>query len=168
MRYQRQMRAAITHRDVIAWQEAMALVEDVYRDTARFPPEEMTHLAAKIRHAALVLPTCLADGATRGTIEALLHCLSVSCGLLAALDTQLEIAVRLGYLAPNACVVIRARRLGTLMSGLRQGLQNEAVRQPRVGAFEHPAAKRHGVSARSPRARLKSPVAGHSSRLITS
>jgi four helix bundle protein len=114
-----------THRDVIAWRQAMVLVEAVYRDTARFPREEAFGLAAQIRHAALEVPARLAEGATRGSVSDLIRLLGASCGSLAALETQLEIAVRLGYLEPDARAVIGARRLGVLVFNLRQALSCE-------------------------------------------
>lgn len=146
----------------------MAVVAAVYRDTAGFPAEEMFALTAHIRRTALALPARLADGATRDTIEALLHCLDMSCGSLAALDTQLEIAIGLGYLEPNAGAVIGTRRLGMLMSVLRQWLRNEAIRQSQVGAFGRSKAQRRGASVRSPRVQLRSPVTDHRSRRIIS
>ena len=119
------MAAPTTHRVVIAWQEAMALVEAVYRDTARFPRHETFALRAQIRQAALCVPSRLAEGATRGTVGELLAFLAMSCGSLAALETQLEIAMRLGYLEPHAGAVIRTRRLGMLVTTLRLSLASE-------------------------------------------
>lgn len=117
-----------THRDVIAWREAMAVVEAVYRDTARFPPEEAFGLAAQIRNAALAVPSRLAEGATRNSVRELVRFLGMSCGSLAVLETQLEIAVRLGYLSPDARAVIRTHRLGVLVTTLRQSLASKAPR----------------------------------------
>jgi len=103
----------------------MALVEAVYRDTARFPPEEALALRARIRHAALAVPSRLAEGTTRDTIDELVQFLGMSCGSLAALETQLEIAVRLGYLEPDASAIIQTHRVGVLVATLRQSLGNE-------------------------------------------
>jgi four helix bundle protein len=117
-----------THRDVIAWRQAMVLVEAVYRDTARFPREEAFGLAAQIRNAALAVPARLAEGATRGSVRELIQLLGASCGSLAALETQLEIAVRLGYLKPDARAVIEAQRVGVLVSTLRRSLGSQMPR----------------------------------------
>lgn len=104
----------------------MVLVEAVYRDTARFPREETFGLAAQIRNAALAVPARLAEGATRGSVRELVQLLGASCGSLAALETQLEIAVRLGYLEPDARAVIEAQRVGLLVSTLRRSLTSGA------------------------------------------
>ncbi len=118
----------MTHRDVIAWREAMALVEAVYRDTARFPAEEGFGLAAQIRNAAVAVPARLSEGTTRGSVSELIRLLGVSCSSLAALETQLEIAVRLGYLKSDARAVIGAQRVGALVTTLRRSLASQMPR----------------------------------------
>lgn len=158
MRYPLLMGIPTTHRDVIAWREAMALVEEVYRDTARFPAEEMFALTAQIRRSALAVPAHLAEGATRDTIRELIQFLGMSCGSIAALETQLEIAARLGYLESGAGSMIRTRRLATLVSVLRQSLRKEAIQQPRVGAAASSTSRWHREDARPPYPRLRSPV----------
>jgi four helix bundle protein len=122
------MGTPLTHRDVIAWREAMALVEAVYRDTARFPVEEELRLVAQIRNAAVAVPARLAEGATRGSVGELVRLLGVSCSSLAALETQLEIAVRLGYLEPDARAVVGAQRVGVLVTTLRRSLAGQMPR----------------------------------------
>ena len=123
------MGTPLTHRDVIAWREAMALVEAVYRDTARFPSDEGSGLAAQIRNAAVAVPARLAEGATRGSVSELVRFLGVSCSSLAALETQLEIAVRLGYLEPDARAVMDAQRVGMLVTTLRHSLAGYAPKR---------------------------------------
>ena len=155
-----------THRDVIAWREAMVLVAEVYRDTARFPRHEVLGLAAQIRQAALSVPSHLAEGATRETVSELVRFLGMSCGSIAALDTRLEIAVRLGYLAPDAGAVTRARRLGALVSTLRETFQKEAIEERSFSSVARVTSKQRGNYARS--SRRQSPGTGHRSRSVTS
>src|SRR4249920_89299 len=88
----------LTHYDLIAWQEAMTLVEAVYRDTEGVPRREMFGLTAQIRRAAVSIPSNLTEGSARNSRKELLQFVGVSCGSLAELQTQLQIAVRLGYL----------------------------------------------------------------------
>jgi four helix bundle protein len=49
----------------------------------------------------------------------LLHFLGVACGSIAELDTQLELAARLGYLKANASSVSLSCRVGYLVRALR-------------------------------------------------
>lgn len=117
------MPAPKTHYDLLAWQEAMRLVEAVYRDTERFPPKETFGLIAQMTRSAMSIPFNLAEGAARNSRKELLHFVGISCGSLAELQSQLELAVRIRYLAPDAESVRQAVRVGKLVRGLRKALK---------------------------------------------
>ena len=112
-----------THNDLVAWQEAMALVEVVYRDTEDFPRKEMFGLTAQIRRSAISIPSNIAEGAARNSRKELLQFVGISCGSLAELQTQLQLAVRLGYLSGEASSLSQAIRVGKLVRGLRKALR---------------------------------------------
>jgi four helix bundle protein len=114
-----------THYDLIAWQEAMNLVEAVYRDTEGFPQKETFGLTAQIRRSAVSIPSNLAEGAARNSRKELVQFVGISCGSLAELQTQLQLAVRLGYLAAEARCVSQATRVGRLVRSLRKSLRPE-------------------------------------------
>jgi len=109
-----------THRDLLAWREAMDLVEAVYRDTTTLPKEEMFGLTAQIRRAAVSIPSNIAEGAARNSPGELLQFLGIACGSLAELETQLELAIRLGYLTADAGCVAQSSRVGMLVRTLRK------------------------------------------------
>ena len=121
------MDAANTHRNLLAWREAMTLVEAVYRDTASFPKEETFGLKAQIRRAAVSVPSNIAEGAGRNTSGELLQFLGITCGSLAELETQLELAVRLGYLKSDADSVVKSSRVGMLVRTLRKSRRNQGA-----------------------------------------
>ena len=112
-----------SHRDLLAWQEAMALVEVVYRETAGFPQREMYGLTAQIRRAVISIPSNMAEGAARNSPKELLQFLGISCGSFAELETQLERAVRLGYLDPAAASLPQMNHVGRLLTALRTSLK---------------------------------------------
>ena len=88
-------------RDLRVWQKAMDLVEKVYLLTQKFPREETYGLTNQIRRAVVSIPSNISEGHTREHIIEYLHHLSVAQASLAELETQLEIANRLKYIAPD-------------------------------------------------------------------
>ena len=119
------MIAPTTHRDfrLLAWAEAMTLVEVVYRDTAGFPKEETYGLVSQIRRAAVSVPSNIAEGAARNSSREWVQFLGITCGSLAELDTQLELAIRLGFLKADAPAVNQTHRVGRLVRLLRKSLK---------------------------------------------
>ena len=109
-----------THRNLLAWQEAMTLVEKVYRDTEVLPRDEVFGLRIQIRRAAVSVPSNIAEGAARNSPAELVQFLSIACGSLAELETQLELAVRLGYIRTNAEAIAQSDRVGMLLRTLRK------------------------------------------------
>ena len=51
-----------SYQELIAWQKAMDLVEDVYRASKSFPKEETYALTSQIRRAAVSVPSNIAEG----------------------------------------------------------------------------------------------------------
>ena len=85
------------HEDLTVWQRAMSLVEQVYACSATFPDSERFGLTAQMRRAAISIPSNTAEGAARRSTPEYLRFLSIARGSLSELDTQLQIAARLGY-----------------------------------------------------------------------
>jgi four helix bundle protein len=119
------MSASATHRNLAAWREAIALVLAVYRQTANFPRNEIYGLTSQIRRSAVSIPSNIAEGAARNSSRELLQFLGIACGSLAELDTQLEIAVQLGYLDATAEVMSQVNRVGMLVRLLRKSIRNK-------------------------------------------
>ena len=117
------MNVPATHRDLAAWREAMALVVAIYRQTAGFPREEVYGLTAQIRRSAVSIPSNIAEGAGRNSSRERLQFLGITCGSVAELDTQLELAVQLGYLDAEADVLRQAGRVGMLVRLLRKSIK---------------------------------------------
>jgi four helix bundle protein len=102
----------------------MGIVTDIYRVTSRFPKHEQYALANQMHRAAASVPSNLAEGhALESTRDYLRH-ISIARGSLAELDTQLEIALRLGYLAESTARPLQQRLadLGKGLSALRNSL----------------------------------------------
>jgi len=102
----------------------MNLVESVYQIAARFPKDELFGLTAQLRRSAVSVPSNIAEGAGRNSSKELVQFLGIASGSLAELDTQLEIASRLGYVEVDAGVFQQASRVGQLLVALRRSLKN--------------------------------------------
>jgi four helix bundle protein len=85
------------HKNLRVWQTAMRLTQEIYALTSVFPKDELFGLSAQMRRAAVSVPSNIAEGSARNTTKELIHFLSIATGSLSELDTQLELAQRLGY-----------------------------------------------------------------------
>jgi four helix bundle protein len=85
------------HRDLRVWQAAMRLTQEIYALTSTFPKDELFGLSSQMRRAAVSVPSNIAEGSARNGTKELIHFLSIATGSLSELDTQLELAQRLGY-----------------------------------------------------------------------
>tara|TARA_R110001606_G_C15024159_1_gene610162 strand:- start:167 stop:502 length:336 start_codon:yes stop_codon:yes gene_type:complete len=103
------------------WQNAMSLVEAVYKATADFPAEEKYGLSSQIRRCAVSIPSNIAEGFMRKSTKEYIQFLYISLGSLGELDTQLEISNRLKYMSNqeslnNQILIIRKQLYGLVKS----------------------------------------------------
>jgi four helix bundle protein len=98
----------------------MDLAEDVYRITKKFPKEETYGLTVQLRRAAVSVPSNIAEGKGRSSDKELAQFLSHSRGSLFEIETQLNLARRLGYLDEQQAeaVLHKTARVGQLLNGL--------------------------------------------------
>lgn len=87
------------YRKLEVWRLAMDGVERVYSVTRHFPREERYALTDQLRRAAVSIPSNLAEGNERRTDADQLRFVINARGSLAEVETQLEIAYRLGYVS---------------------------------------------------------------------
>ncbi len=107
------------HEGLEVWRCAMDLVEQVYRLTGGFPNSEQYGLTSQMRRAAVSIPSNVAEGAGRSGSREFAHFLSMARGSLSELDTQHQIALRLGYVRSDTAEVDALMdRVGKLLSGL--------------------------------------------------
>lgn len=115
-----------SYRDLAVWQKAMELAVECYRVTHSFPKHETYGLSAQLQRAAVSVPANIAEGRSRQHTGEFLHHLSIACGSLAELETHIEIARRLNYLAiehadalQHSCAII-----GRMLNRLQNSLHN--------------------------------------------
>ena len=110
------------YRDLIAWQKAMELVTEIYRVSQRFPKEELYGLTNQLRRAAVSIPSNLAEGHGRNSPKEFHHFAGNARGSLLEVETQLEIALNLGYFPKEIANQLHAKtaELGKIINGLRE------------------------------------------------
>jgi four helix bundle protein len=115
------------YKDLIAWQKAMDLVEEIYRITEQFPKREVYSLTDQIRRAAVSIPSNIAEGQAHYSKREFTHYLHHARGSLAELETQVRISLRLHYLPHTQADALlkQADELGRILSGLISSLKDK-------------------------------------------
>ena len=106
------------HYKLEAWKQAMALVSAIYRVTQEFPKDEIFGLTSQLRRAAVSVPSNIAEGAARHGSKEFAQFLNIAIGSISEIETQLLIAVDLGYLAESASVFTLLEQVSKLVNGL--------------------------------------------------
>lgn len=123
------------HRHLDAWNQAMDLVVEIHNAVSSFPAPEQYALANQMRRCSVSIPSNIAEGAARNTPRELAQYLYTARGSLSELDTQLEIACRLGYLSSDRreSLARQVGRVGRLIGGMirhaRASVPNDRVRE---------------------------------------
>ena|SRR5215475_11395969 len=119
------MMAGKNYRDLVAWQKAMGLVEEVYKVSCKFPKEEVYGLTNQLRRAVVSIPSNIAEGQGRKSINDFRRFLAISHGSLREVETQILIAERLLYLnqAQAESLISLSSEVGRLINGLNNSLK---------------------------------------------
>lgn len=109
-----------SYRDLLAWQKALELVEQIYSCTRTFPHEEQFGLVSQLRRAAVSVPSNIAEGKGRSTDRDFRLFLHHARGSLCEIETQLTIAEHLGYLSEATAkeLIDRAGEVARIVNGL--------------------------------------------------
>jgi four helix bundle protein len=112
-------------RDLITWQQAMDLAVNVHRLSLTLPDFEKYELGRQMRRSAVSIPSNVAEGFNRHSQPAYRSHVAIALGSNGELDTQLEVAVRLSYLSPDAAgrLLTASDSVGRLLQGLWRSLE---------------------------------------------
>lgn len=123
-------RGSSSYRSLAAWQLGMDVVETIYRITERFPREERFGLTAQLRRGSVSVPSNLAEGNERSSKADKRHFVVMARGSVAEVETQLEIALRLGFVNDDETIdkaFDQLDHLGRLITKLRLSLDARAA-----------------------------------------
>lgn len=116
--------AIASYRDLVVWQRAIDLSKEVYRLTGGMPESERYGLCAQLRRASVSIASNIAEGQGRATRGEFRHFLGVARGSLYEVDTQLVIALELGYTTNNevAGTLALVEEVGKMLNALMRSL----------------------------------------------
>jgi four helix bundle protein len=121
-----------SHSDLVAWQKAMDLAVEVHRVSDTMPRHERFGLVSQLRRAAVSVPSNIAEGSARRTTRDFIAFLHVARGSIAAMETQMLLAQRVGYLSEQQVdsIMSRLAEVGRLLNGLIAALQRRLELRP--------------------------------------
>lgn len=114
-------------KDLLVWQKAMDLIEEVYRLTQTFPKQETYGLSTQIQRAAVSIAANIAEGNGRDSTKEYVHHLAFSLGSLAEVETYLVVAARLGYAKQQITSALESKcdEIGRMLRGLQKALRKK-------------------------------------------
>jgi len=87
----------LSHKKLDIWKFSLDLLLIIYKLTKNFPKEETFGLTSQIRRASISITSNIAEGLSRTSSLEKIGFLEISRSSLVEIDTQLEIAIVLGY-----------------------------------------------------------------------
>ncbi len=95
-----------SYRDLLVWQKAIKLVEEIYRLTKLFPKDELYGITSQVRRAAVSIPANIAEGYGRKHRQEYHQFIRIAFGSGTELETLLLIAERIRLADPQEFVKI--------------------------------------------------------------
>jgi four helix bundle protein len=116
-----------SHRDLLVWQQAMTLVETIYRVTSSFPSDERFGLTSQMRRSAVSVAANIAEGAGRNGRKEYAQFVGIALGSAVELETLVELAARLNLIADTSKLIAEVGSVRMLATKLRNALSSPPV-----------------------------------------
>lgn len=117
----------MTHKDLDVYKLSLDFVIDIYKLSDSFPSSEGFGLTSQIRRAAVSLPSNIAEGSGRNSTKEFIRFINMSSGSLAEVETQLEIAERLGYVNDSADLKQKLTTIQKMLYRLKESLKKRLI-----------------------------------------
>ncbi len=76
------MKKIKTYRELIVWEKSMSLVNQIYKVSKQFPNDENFGLTSQLRRSAVSVPSNIAEGYGRNSLNDYIRFLNISVGSL--------------------------------------------------------------------------------------
>jgi len=94
------------YKNLIAWQKADLLAQEIYRVTQDFPKNEIFGIVSQLRRAALSIPANIIEGYARNSKKEFHRFLSIALGSLAEVEYFLEFSFKQDFIKKTEFNVI--------------------------------------------------------------
>ncbi len=117
----------IAFKELLVWQKAMDLVEEVYRISKLLPKDETFALVSQIRRASVSVASNIAEGNSRNSTKEYINFLGIARGSNSEVYTQLLICNRLGFLNEEQikASITLSEEIGKMLNAMIVKLSNK-------------------------------------------
>lgn len=112
------------HQDLEVWQKSMDLVVKIYKQTKKFPKEELYGFTSQIKKSVISIPSNISEGASRNSDKEFIRFLYIALGSSSELETQVLIAARLGYIYTLGEILKEIEAIKKMLQGLIRQVKN--------------------------------------------
>ena len=113
-------------RQLTVWQKAMDFCEIIYKESRKFPKEELFGLTSQLRRAATSIPLNIAEGSARGSNREFMRFLNIALCSQYEVATIIRLSKRLSFLSNDNYSRISSEldEIGKMLHGLIRSLQS--------------------------------------------
>ncbi len=117
------------HEQLDVWKKSVDFVVEIYAATDGLPKDERFGLTSQIRRASVSIAANIAEGAGRRSDKEFLNFLSMSQGSASEVETELLIALRLGFISADIFEQLRVMLddKGRMITGLSKHLRAKSA-----------------------------------------
>ena len=109
-----------SYQELLVWQKAMDLAEEIYRLAKLLPREETYALGDQLRRAVVSIPSNIAEGFGRSSTKDYANFLTIARGSTYEVETQLRLCVRIKYLTSEqiASAMLQLSEIGKMFNSM--------------------------------------------------
>jgi four helix bundle protein len=88
-------------RNLKVWEKSHEITLTIYKETKKFPKDELYGLVSQLRRAVISIPTNIAEGCGKNTNKEFANYLQISMGSASETEYLVFLCSKLGYISEN-------------------------------------------------------------------